>query len=166
MRNGRKRCQRYAASDLVTEIWTPEDVVFMRRALDLAATQLGRTGANPAVGCVLVRDGVKISEGVTADGGRPHGEAMALAKLEAGDARGATAYVTLEPCAHESPRGPHCSGALIDAGIVRLVCCLMDPDPRTAGRGFARLAKAGIRVDVGLFSEEGATQISDFSTSF
>ncbi len=141
--------------------WSEADIGFMKVALDLAALQLGRTGTNPAVGCVIVRDGQIIGQGATADGGRPHGEAIAIADAE-GAVAGATVYVTLEPCAHRSVRGPDCAGSLIVAGIERLVCCLKDPDPRTSGRGFERLAKAGIKVEVGLLAEEGKAQIADF----
>jgi diaminohydroxyphosphoribosylaminopyrimidine deaminase / 5-amino-6-(5-phosphoribosylamino)uracil reductase len=146
--------------------WPDDDVMFMRRALALAASQLGRTGSNPAVGCVLVKDGKVIGEGATADGGRPHGEAMALGKVTARGAQGATAYVTLEPCAHESARGRPCSHVLIEVGIVRVVCSLIDPDPRTAGKGFEHLIKAGVVVEVGLFCDEAVSQIAEFSAKF
>nr|WP_275588942.1 bifunctional diaminohydroxyphosphoribosylaminopyrimidine deaminase/5-amino-6-(5-phosphoribosylamino)uracil reductase RibD [Croceicoccus hydrothermalis] len=98
---------------------------------------------NPAVGCILVRDGIVVGRGWTQPGGRPHAEAMAL--RQAGDnARGATAYVTLEPCAHASNRGPACSALLIAAGVARVVVGCEDPDPRTAGKGIAALCAAGI----------------------
>jgi diaminohydroxyphosphoribosylaminopyrimidine deaminase / 5-amino-6-(5-phosphoribosylamino)uracil reductase len=142
--------------------WTRDDYAFMTLALQLAADQLGKTGSNPAVGCVIVKDGQILGQGATADGGRPHGEAMAI--LDAGgEIKGATAYVTLEPCAHQSQRGPSCASALIDAGIVRLVCCLEDPDPRTAGKGFERLKQACIIVEIGLFATEGRDQIASFT---
>lgn len=145
--------------------WTQADRRFMEAALDLAGSQRGRTGLSPAVGCVIVRADQIVGQGVTSDGGRPHGEALALA--EAGDqARGATVYVTLEPCAHVSERGPACVVSLIDAGIARLVCCLQDPDPRTAGEGFRRLRQAGIEVDVGLCEIEGVAQIAEFQARF
>lgn len=135
---------------------------FMRQALFLASQQLGKTGSNPAVGCVIVQDGVVIGAGATACGGRPHGEAMALSTV-VGSPKGATAYVTLEPCAHKSERGGTCADALIVAGIDRLVCCLQDPDPRTSGRGFERMVQAGIVVEVGLLQEEGRNQIAEFA---
>ena len=102
---------------------------------------------NPAVGCLIVADGRIVGRGWTQRGGRPHAEAMALA--EAGQrARGATAYVTLEPCAHRSARGPACSDLLVEAGLARLVVGVTDPDPRTSGSGMARLREAGIAVDL------------------
>lgn len=122
---------------------------FMRTALALAERGLGRTMPNPSVACILVREGLVVGRGVTAPGGRPHAESLALA--QAGDsARGAIAYVTLEPCAHESARGPACADALIAAGVVRVVIACEDPDPRTAGRGVARLRAAGLAVETGL----------------
>ena len=142
-------------------VWSKLDETCIRLALDLAKKQLGRTGTNPSVGCVLVQDGKIIGQGATADGGRPHGEAMALSSV-LGDTNGATVYVTLEPCAHLSRRGPACADSLIKAGISRLVCCLADPDPRTAGSGFERLRQAGIQVDVGLMAREGQVQIAEF----
>ena len=125
-----------------------DDARWLGAALALAARGVGRTAPNPSVGCVIVRDGRVVGRGWTQPGGRPHAEAMALD--EAGDAaRGATAYVTLEPCAHVSPRGPACAERLIAAGVARVVACGPDPDPRTAGQGFARLAAAGIGVTQG-----------------
>lgn len=124
----------------------------MAAALRLGRTNLGRTNPNPAVGCIIVRakgeDRVVVGRGATAPGGRPHAERIALA--EAGDgARGATAYVTLEPCAHESKAGP-CSAALVEAGVARVVTAMADPDPRTSGAGHARLIEAGIPVTTGV----------------
>lgn len=117
----------------------------MAAALALSERGRGRTAPNPNVGCVIVRDGVVIGRGWTQPGGRPHAEAMALA--EAGDpARGATCYVTLEPCAHASPRGPACADLLVDAGVARVVTALGDPDQRTNGQGAARLREAGIEL--------------------
>ncbi|MDO5703955.1 MAG: bifunctional diaminohydroxyphosphoribosylaminopyrimidine deaminase/5-amino-6-(5-phosphoribosylamino)uracil reductase RibD, partial [Paracoccus sp. (in: a-proteobacteria)] len=116
----------------------------MAHALRLGRRGLGNTWPNPAVGCVLVRDGRVVGRGWTQPGGRPHAEVMALA--QAGDAaRGATAYVTLEPCAHFG-RTPPCADALAAAGVARVVTALTDPDPRTAGQGHARLRAAGIAV--------------------
>jgi diaminohydroxyphosphoribosylaminopyrimidine deaminase/5-amino-6-(5-phosphoribosylamino)uracil reductase len=135
----------------------------MAVALGLAERGKGRTASNPNVGCVLVRDGRVVGRGWTQPGGRPHAEAMALAG--AGDAaRGATAYVTLEPCAHVSPRGPACSDLLIAAGVVRVVAALRDPDPRTDGTGFARLEEAGIAVDSGLLETEARRSMAGFLT--
>lgn len=128
--------------------FSAEDLAYMDQALALGRAMLGRTAPNPAVGAVVVQDGLVVGTGATGPGGRPHAEAIALA--QAGDrARGATVYVTLEPCAHDSPRGPHCSGALVAAGIARCVVAIEDPDPRTAGSGIARLRDAGIAVTSG-----------------
>lgn len=128
-----------------------EDHFFMARALELASEMVGLTAPNPSVGCVLVKNGKIISEGVTRAGGRPHGEQVALAGQV--DAKGATAYVTLEPCAHQGET-PACAGLLKQAGIKRLVVSLIDPDPRVKGEGLSMLKAAGVRVDVGLGSEE------------
>lgn len=137
----------------------------MQLALQLGASQLGRTGDNPAVGCVIVKNGAIIGKGVTADGGRPHGEAMALADC-GGLAQGATVYVTLEPCAHLSTRGHNCSQSFLDVGVERVVCCVEDPDPRTRGKGFQRLRDGGVIVEVGLLRREGIRQIDDFKQKF
>ena len=111
----------------------------------LAERARGNSGPNPNVGCVLVKDGRVVGRGWTQASGRPHAEAMALE--QAGEtARGATAYVTLEPCAHDSARGPCCADGLIAAGVKRVVGAVTDPDTRTAGQGFARLRAAGIEV--------------------
>ena len=100
---------------------------------------------NPAVGCILVKEGRVVGRGWTAAGGRPHAEAIALEQAGS-DARGATAYVTLEPCAHQSERGPACSNLLVEAGVAKVIIGAQDPDPRTAGSGIERLRKAGIEV--------------------
>lgn len=135
----------------------------MGAALALADRGTGRTAPNPNVGCVLVRNGRVVGRGWTQPGGRPHAEAMALA--EAGDnARGATAYVTLEPCAHVSPRGPACTDLLIDAGVARIVAAMGDPDPRTNGQGFDRARAAGIAVTVGVCEAEARAMIAGFLT--
>ncbi len=132
-------------------------------ALALADRGVGRTAPNPNVGCVLVRDGRVVGRGWTQAGGRPHAEAMALA--QAGEAaRGATAYVTLEPCAHVSPRGPACSDLLIAAGVARIVAAMGDPDPRTDGEGFARAEAAGIAVTTGVCEAEARAMIAGFLT--
>jgi diaminohydroxyphosphoribosylaminopyrimidine deaminase/5-amino-6-(5-phosphoribosylamino)uracil reductase len=126
----------------------------MRAALALAARGLGRVWPNPAVGCVLVRDGTVVGRGWTQPGGRPHAETEALARAGSA-ARGATAYVSLEPCAHTG-KTPPCADALIAAGITRVVAAVEDPDPRVSGRGIAMLRAAGIRVDIGPCAEEAA----------
>jgi diaminohydroxyphosphoribosylaminopyrimidine deaminase/5-amino-6-(5-phosphoribosylamino)uracil reductase len=119
----------------------------MRAAIALARRGLGNCWPNPAVGCVLVRDGRVVGRGWTQPGGRPHAETEALARAGAA-ARGATAYVTLEPCAHHG-RTPPCAAALIAAGVARVVIACDDPDPRVDGRGVAMLRAAGIPVDEG-----------------
>ncbi len=130
---------------------TDED--FMRRAIDLARTRVGLTAENPAVGCVLVRDGVVVGEGVTGEGGRPHGEEVALEA--AGDlARGAAAYVTLEPCGQRSSGGASCSERLAAAGVSRVVVACGDSSVYADGQGSRRLQAAGIQVDHGLLRAE------------
>ena len=124
------------------------DARFMTLALALGRRGLGQVWPNPAVGCVIVRDGIIVGRGATQRNGRPHAERMALD--QAGPAaRGATAYVTLEPCAHTG-KTPPCADALIAAGIARVVVATGDPDPRVAGQGIARLQAAGIPVEIGL----------------
>ncbi|MCW5730008.1 MAG: bifunctional diaminohydroxyphosphoribosylaminopyrimidine deaminase/5-amino-6-(5-phosphoribosylamino)uracil reductase RibD [Alphaproteobacteria bacterium] len=124
----------------------------MRLALGLARRGLGRTWPNPAVGCVLVRDGRIVGRGLTQPGGRPHAETIALAGAGAA-AAGATAYVSLEPCSHHG-RTPPCADALVKAGVRRVVIALEDPDPRVRGGGRAVLQKAGIAVEEGLLVDE------------
>ena len=132
----------------------------LRAALALARRSLGRTWPNPAVGCVIVKDGVIVGRGRTRDGGRPHAEADALA--QAGDAaRGATVYVTLEPCAHFG-KSPPCADALIGAGVAKVVSALEDPFPEVNGQGHARLRAAGITVEVG----EGAKEAAEINAGF
>jgi diaminohydroxyphosphoribosylaminopyrimidine deaminase/5-amino-6-(5-phosphoribosylamino)uracil reductase len=130
------------------------DQRFMQLALSLGRRGLGRTWPNPAVGAVVVRDGVIVGRGWTQPGGRPHAEPEALGR--AGDAaRGATLYVTLEPCSHFG-KSPPCVDAVIAAGIARVVSAIEDPNPEVAGQGHARLRAAGITVDIGLGAEEAA----------
>ena len=117
---------------------------------------------NPGVGCILVNDGLVVGRGWTAPDGRPHAEAIAIE--QAGNkARGATAYVTLEPCAHKSPRGPACSDLLVEAGVARVVVGAMDPDTRTAGKGIERLRNAGIDVQT-LSSDAARESLSGYLT--
>ena len=130
----------------------PKHLDYMRRALDLGAQQSGRTAENPAVGCVLVKDGEIIGEGATQDGGRPHAETVAL-QVAGRAARGASCYVTLEPCSHYGQTAP-CANALIEAGIARCFIAITDPDPRVNWRGAALLQEAGIDVRVGLCEAE------------
>jgi diaminohydroxyphosphoribosylaminopyrimidine deaminase / 5-amino-6-(5-phosphoribosylamino)uracil reductase len=133
----------------------------MAAALALAERGVGRTGNNPSVGCVIVQDDIIVGRGWTQDGGRPHAEASALAQAGA-KAAGATIYVTLEPCAHQSDRGPACAQLLRDAQPVRVVGGLTDPDTRTAGQGFALLREAGIEVDNGVMASEVRAQLAGF----
>jgi len=125
-----------------------EDRRFMALALDLGRRGLGRTWPNPAVGAVIVKDGVIVGRGWTQPGGRPHAEIEALRRAGAG-ARGATLYVTLEPCSHHG-KSPPCADAVIAAGISRVVSALEDPNPEVAGAGHARLRAAGVIVEVGV----------------
>jgi diaminohydroxyphosphoribosylaminopyrimidine deaminase/5-amino-6-(5-phosphoribosylamino)uracil reductase len=130
----------------------------MAAALRLGRTTLGLTHPNPAVGCIIVRgmgeERIVVGRGATAPGGRPHAERIALAEA-GGAARGATAYVTLEPCAHNSKAGP-CAAALVEAGVARVVTAMADPDPRTSGAGHEILEAAGIAITSGVLAEEAA----------
>ena len=130
------------------------DQRFMRLALTLGRRGQGRTWPNPAVGAVVVQDGVIVGRGWTQPGGRPHAEPEALKR--AGEAaRGATLYVTLEPCSHVG-KSPPCADAIIAAGIARVVSAIEDPNPEVAGQGHAKLRAAGITVDIGLGAAEAA----------
>lgn len=140
------------------------DQRFMAAAIRFSRRNLGLTSTNPSVGTLIVRDDgngpVIVGRGVTAVGGRPHAETEALA--EAGElARGATAYVTLEPCAHHG-RTPPCATALVNAGIVRVVGAASDPDPRVSGKGYAILRSAGIEVRERLLAAEAADQLAGY----
>jgi diaminohydroxyphosphoribosylaminopyrimidine deaminase/5-amino-6-(5-phosphoribosylamino)uracil reductase len=127
------------------------DARFMELALSLGRRGLGRTWPNPAVGAVIEKDGVIIGRGWTQPGGRPHAEVEALRRAGAA-ARGATLYVTLEPCSHHG-KTPPCADAVIAAGILRVVSALEDPNPEVAGKGHARLRAAGIAVEIGVGAE-------------
>src|SRR5580700_10227495 len=129
-----------------------DDLNHMRAALALAHRGLGTTWPNPSVGCVLVRDGRVIGRGYTGSGGRPHAEPTALS-IAGEAARGATAYVTLEPCCHWG-QTPPCTDALIQAGVARVVIATLDPDKRVNSRGVAQLREAGIAVEHGLLEAE------------
>ena len=129
-----------------------EDERFMRLALALGRRGLGNTWPNPAVGAVVVKDGVVLGRGWTQPGGRPHAETEALRRAKR-SARGATLYVTLEPCSHDG-QTPPCADAVIQAGIKRVVCALEDPNPQVAGQGYAKLRASGIQVDTGLLADE------------
>jgi diaminohydroxyphosphoribosylaminopyrimidine deaminase/5-amino-6-(5-phosphoribosylamino)uracil reductase len=129
------------------------DIHFMQHALDLARKGVGLASPNPTVGCVIVKDGTILGEGFHQYQGRDHAEIVAL-KQAGSRARGATLYVTLEPCNHTGRTGP-CTEAITAAGISRVVAAMQDPNPKTRGSGFARLRAAGIEVDTGLLESEG-----------
>ncbi len=138
----------------------PADLDHMRAALVLAEQGLGTTWPNPSVGCLVVRDGQVVGQAYTAPGGRPHAEPQALA--QAGDAaRGATVYVTLEPCCHWG-QSPPCTDALIAAGIRRVVIATTDPDPRVDSRGIAQLRAAGMTVDTGVLEADALLGLQGF----
>lgn len=154
MKNALRTCRRLKARRLSS------DADYMARALELARGQRGRTAENPAVGCVIVKDGRIVGQGATSDDGRPHAETNAL-QVAGRAAKGATAYVTLEPCSHYGQTAP-CANALIDAGIVRCVIAVIDPDPRVHWRGAALLQEAGIDTRIG----EGAEDAYDINQDF
>jgi diaminohydroxyphosphoribosylaminopyrimidine deaminase/5-amino-6-(5-phosphoribosylamino)uracil reductase len=136
----------------------------MREALALAEEARGQSAPNPNVGCVIVSPSDKVvGRGATARGGRPHAEAVAL-EHAAKKAAGATVYVTLEPCAHESPRGPACTDLLLKAKPARVVIALKDPDPRTSGKGIRRLRAAGIEVKLGVGRDAAKRSLSGWLT--
>ncbi len=137
------------------------DSAHMRAALALARRGLGNTWPNPAVGCLVVKDGRVLGRAFTAPGGRPHAEPVAL-EAAGPNARGATAYVTLEPCCHWG-RTPPCTDALIAAGVARVVIAARDPDPRVNGEGIARLRAAGISVEEGVLRAEAEEVAAGFA---
>jgi diaminohydroxyphosphoribosylaminopyrimidine deaminase / 5-amino-6-(5-phosphoribosylamino)uracil reductase len=139
------------------------DSRWMAAAIELGDSERGRTAPNPNVGCLIVKDGRVVGRGATQPGGRPHAEAVALAEA-GGEARGATAYVTLEPCCHQSVRGPACADALAAVGVARVVAATADPDPRMRGDGLERLKASGVSVDVGLMAEEAERSMAGFFT--
>jgi diaminohydroxyphosphoribosylaminopyrimidine deaminase/5-amino-6-(5-phosphoribosylamino)uracil reductase len=133
----------------------------MGAAVALGERGRGNSAPNPNVGCVIVRDDLVLGRGWTQPGGRPHAEAMALA--EAGEAAlGATAFVTLEPCCHQSERGPACADLLAEAGVARVVAAIEDPDPRMGGRGLERLRSAGLEVVTGPGAEAAERSMAGF----
>ncbi|MEL6765958.1 MAG: bifunctional diaminohydroxyphosphoribosylaminopyrimidine deaminase/5-amino-6-(5-phosphoribosylamino)uracil reductase RibD [Pseudomonadota bacterium] len=140
-----------------------DDRRWMAAALALARRAVGRVAPNPAVAALLVRDGVLLARGITARGGRPHAEAVALADAarRGVPVAGATAYVTLEPCAHHGLTPP-CADALATAGIARVVCPIEDPDPRVSGRGFGALRRMGVEVVTGVCAEEAESVNAGF----
>ncbi|MDP4822548.1 MAG: bifunctional diaminohydroxyphosphoribosylaminopyrimidine deaminase/5-amino-6-(5-phosphoribosylamino)uracil reductase RibD, partial [Aestuariivirgaceae bacterium] len=132
----------------------------MAQALRLGRRGMGHTGENPSVGCVIVKSGHVAGLGFTQAGGRPHAETQAL-MLAGGEAQGATAYVTLEPCSHHG-KTPPCADALIAAGISRAVIAMEDPDPRVSGSGIKRLREAGIEVTTGVLAQEARQDLAGF----
>src|SRR6185503_7528682 len=134
---------------------------YMRRAIELAAARVGRTGGNPAVGCVIVRDGEVVGEAATAAGGRPHAEEQAL-DIAGARARGATAYVTLEPCGKRSAGHASCGQRLAEAGVVRVLAACADPSAFASGEGPRRLQSAGIDYAQGLLGEAASRLYRDY----
>ncbi|NTZ89598.1 bifunctional diaminohydroxyphosphoribosylaminopyrimidine deaminase/5-amino-6-(5-phosphoribosylamino)uracil reductase RibD [Agrobacterium tumefaciens] len=139
-----------------------DDERFMARAIEVSLRHQGQTLTNPSVGCVLVKDGKIIAEAVTATGGRPHAERQAL-EIAGDAARGATAYVTLEPCSHWG-KTPPCANALVEYGVARVVVAVDDPDERVSGRGYTILRDAGIVVETGLLRDEGKRALAGYLT--
>lgn len=139
---------------------TNSDQEWMNLALDLSDSGLGQTGPNPSVGCVLVKDNRMIAQARTGQGGRPHAEAQAL-QAAGCEAKGSTAYITLEPCAHEGAT-PSCARLLKEAGVVRVVIACCDPDPRTKGQGIKILQDAGIAVETGIGKDRAARTHAGF----
>lgn len=139
----------------------PSDIEHMRRAIALATARMGETWPNPSVGCVIVKDGVVLAEAATASGGRPHAEEQA-APAAGEAARGATAYVTLEPCGARSSGRVSCAQYLVEAGIARVVIACLDPSPFASGRGTERLRQAGLVVETGVLSEEAVVLCEGF----
>lgn len=137
-----------------------DDAAHMDRAVDLAERVRGTTAPNPWVGCVVVAEGGAVHEGATAPPGGPHAEVTALAAAGPA-ARGATLYTTLEPCAHHG-RTPPCVGAVLDAGVRRVVVGVLDPDPQVAGRGVDQLRQAGVEVTVGVGADRVAEQLAPY----
>lgn len=140
---------------------TRDDTRFLRAAIALSLRGQSRTAPNPNVGCIIVKDNVVIGRGWTQPGGRPHAEAQALAQAD-GLTNGATAYVSLEPCFHLSPRGPRCVELIARAGIARVAIAAPDPDPRTNGQSIAWLRAQGIAVDTGLLEDEARAAMDGF----
>jgi diaminohydroxyphosphoribosylaminopyrimidine deaminase/5-amino-6-(5-phosphoribosylamino)uracil reductase len=130
----------------------------MRRAIEVARPHVGLTAPNPTVGCVLVQGDQIVSEAVTGVGGRPHAEEQAV-EIAGEAARGAVAYVTLEPCGQRSSGAPSCADRLIEAGVVRVVAACRDPHPYASGRGPDRLRAAGVAVEVGLLARETSSAL-------
>jgi len=142
---------------------SPHDRRFMAEAIALGEEARGQSAPNPNVGCVIVSAGQIVGRGATAPGGRPHAEAVALGQA-AGKAHGSTVYVTLEPCAHDSPRGPACTDLLLEAKPARLVIAVKDPDRRTSGKGIERLRSASIDVKLAIGRSAARRSLSGWLT--
>lgn len=141
----------------------PDDSKWMAAAIALSLRSRSLSAPNPNVGCIILRDGVVVGRGWTQAGGRPHAEAMALAEADRA-AEGATLYASLEPCAHQSPRGPSCADSIIAAKLARVVIATQDPDPRTNGAGIARLKAAGVDVTLGMLPEQARAAMAPWWT--
>lgn len=141
--------------------WSDADRGFMAQAIELAKGRMGETWPNPAVGCVLVKDGRIIAQAATAPGGRPHAEEQAVPAAGA-EVVGATAYVTLEPCGARSSGRKSCAHFLAEARVARVVVACLDPSPFAAGRGTERLRTAGLTVETGLLAEEAVVLCEGF----
>ena len=141
--------------------WSDADRGFMAQAIELAKGRMGETWPNPAVGCVLVKDGRIIAQAATAPGGRPHAEEQDVPAAGA-EVVGATAYVTLEPCGARSSGRKSCAHFLAEAGVARVVVACLDPSPFAAGRGTERLRTAGLTVETGLLAEEAVVLCEGF----
>jgi diaminohydroxyphosphoribosylaminopyrimidine deaminase/5-amino-6-(5-phosphoribosylamino)uracil reductase len=138
-----------------------DDETWMARAIALAKANVGLTGDNPSAGCVIVADGAVVGEGATAPGGRPHAEEVALDRAGTA-ARGAVAYVTLEPCGERSSGAASCGERLVSAGIVRVVIACEDPSIMAAGRGLKRLREAGVERDLGVLGDVASALYSAY----
>nr|WP_225896837.1 bifunctional diaminohydroxyphosphoribosylaminopyrimidine deaminase/5-amino-6-(5-phosphoribosylamino)uracil reductase RibD [Brevundimonas goettingensis] len=138
-----------------------DDARFMAQAIALAMGRMGETWPNPAVGCVIVKDGRVLSEAATAPGGRPHAEEQAV-PAAGPDVAGSTAYVTLEPCGARSSGRQSCAHYLAEAGVARVVVACLDPSPFASGRGTERLRQAGLTVETGLMCDEGKVLCEGF----
>ncbi|MBF6602426.1 MAG: bifunctional diaminohydroxyphosphoribosylaminopyrimidine deaminase/5-amino-6-(5-phosphoribosylamino)uracil reductase RibD [Sphingorhabdus sp.] len=140
-----------------------QDARFMSAAIALSERGRGRTGENPNVGCIIVKDGKIVGRGWTQPGGRPHAEAIALAQAGA-EAKGADIYVTMEPCAHKSERGPTCADLVKDAAPARVIVATLDIDERTRRHGIDRLGNSGISVSVGVLEQQAHRAMAGFFT--
>lgn len=144
---------------------TEDDARFMRRAIALARGRLGLTGDNPAVGCVLVKDGRVLAEAATAGGGRPHAEEQVI-EIAGETSRDAIAYVTLEPCGARSSGAPSCAERLVRAGVRRVVIACDDPSPLASGRGAEILAAGKVEIESGALADEAEALYGDYLARF